>query len=397
MVPTEDSAVSIGLVINPIAGMGGRVGLKGTDGPNVLGEAIRRGAKPIANQRARTTFKYIQKKYLDRVHWFVAPGLMGEHLMNELGLRYTVVIPIKKNEAGLDTRHTDNKRFTRLGETSSEDTINIAYEMKNRGIRLLLFFGGDGTAANIADAIDLSVPVIGVPTGVKMFSAVFALTPKAAAKLFIQFMDGETHLEERDVLDIDEERYRRGELIVKLKGILQVPVISELVQSSKEASGQGSDEQGNRMGIVKSLMEEWDPSAIYLLGPGTTVKAVASALNIEHSLLGVDVVKGSSLLLKDADEEQILKCLDNHKGNVYLLLSPIGRQGFLLGRGNQQISPAVLRRIPRDNIRVLATHAKMRDINCLYVDTGDHAIDEKYRGYIRVLVDYREELLVPVK
>ena len=214
-------------------------------------------------------------------------------------------------------------------------------------------------------------------------------------KLNAVYEDGVIYTPE--VLDIDETAYRQGRLVASLQGYLRVPVIPDLIQSSKGTTGNTTDEQANKQGIAKSIVDEWDPSTLYLLGPGTTIDEVALMLGIDHTLLGVDIVKGSQVLVKDANEAQILQQIKTHTGPILLLISPIGQQGFILGRGNQQISPRVLAHISKDNVRVLATRAKIRNLTVLHVDTGDPAIDQKFTGYLRVLVDYREERLLPVK
>ena len=393
----QKQIIPIGLLINPIAGMGGRVGLKGTDGDEILQTALSRGAIPIANDRARDTLHALLENAPPRIQWYVGPGLMGEQLCKELNLSHVVVLPDETSVSNAADSQKPDNRFGLVGGTSDVDTIAIATRMLEKDIRLLMFFGGDGTAANIAMAIDRKIPAFGAPTGVKMFSAVFALTPRIASQLLLRFLAGEAQLEERDVLDIDESAYRRGELLVSLKGVLNVPVIPDLVQSSKEVSSANNDETSNKQGVANTLVEEWDSTALYLLGPGSTVETLAQTLNLNKTLLGVDVVKGDRVLASDATETQILHQIHQHKGPIILIVSPIGRQGFVLGRGNQQLSPNVLQHISKENLKVIATRTKMKEITTLHIDTGSLSMDAKFQGYTRVIIDYREERIFTLK
>ncbi len=382
---------TIGVIINPIAGMGGRVGLKGTDGAETFQDAITLGASPIAEKRAITTLQALIESSSQQIQWIVGPGLMGENVVKKLKQPFSVIYP-----SGHAPSDETTSRFWKIGETTSEDTQKIAIQMKPM-IDLLIFFGGDGTAADVAVGVNQEVPTIGVPTGVKMFSAVFALTPQAAIDVIQGVFRGETTLQDRDVLDIDEQAYREGRLVVDLKGILRVPVLAQLVQNSKEGSSPLDDETENQQAIARTLVEGWDAAAIYILGPGSTVAAVASELGVPKTLLGIDVIQGTTVLVADAREQQLIDVLNQFQGIIYLVLSPIGHQGFLLGRGNQQISPLVLHRVPKENIIVLATTAKKKHLSALYVDTGDESLNQKYRGYHRIITDYRQEELLIIK
>jgi len=117
------------------------------------------------------------------------------------------------------------------------------------------------------------------------------------------------------------------------------------------------------------------------------VKAVADLLGVEKTLLGVDLYRDGRVLL-DVNEERLLQEIGDFL-HTWIVVSPIGHQGMLFGRGNQQISPAIIRRIPREQIIVVATHSKVNSLadRGLRVDTGDP--DRLLSGYIRVLVDYR--------
>ncbi len=366
----------IGFLINPIAGMGGRVGLKGTDG-EAYTEALRKGAKPVAPQRALEFLNSIRIKDFDLI---VAPGIMGYNIVEKTSLVENVVEIV--GEISIPT--------------SADDTIRIARMMANRNIDLIVFVGGDGTARDIYRAVNTSVPVLGVPSGVKMFSSVFAINPRVAARVLDAFIEGRTVLAEREVFDIDEEAYRKGKLLIKLYGYLKVPMISDYIQSSKSPSLGLYDEEENKKAIARRIVEEMEPDTLYILGPGTTVKAIADLLGIPKTLLGVDAVLNKRLVGKDLDEKAILELLNRYP-RAKIIITPIGGQGFIFGRGNQQISPVIIKRIGKNNIIVIATRNKVRELKKLRVDTGDVRVDDMLRGYIRVIIDYNEDLVMKVE
>ncbi len=358
--------------MNPIAGMGGRVGLKGTDG-EAYEEALRRGARPVSPHRAIEFLNHVRSTDFEII---AAAGAMGEE---------EVLASNKKDLLRLVVGE-------RKERTTAEDTKTAAREMVEKGTDIIVFVGGDGTARDILDAVDEEIPVLGVPSGVKMFSAVFAVNPRAAAKVLDEFLRGRTSLVEREVLDIDEEAYRRGVLRIRLYGYLKVPLPrDDLLQYMKTVS-KGGEEEENKLAIVRTIVEDMEPDTLYLLGPGTTVKAVADLLGIDKTLLGVDAVVNKKLVGKDLDEAGILRLLDRYS-KAKIIVSPIGGQGFIFGRGNQQLSPRVIRRIGRNNIIVIATWNKIKDLPYLRVDTGDPDVDEMLRGYIKILVDYRRYIV----
>ncbi len=361
----------IGLIVNPIAGMGGRVGLKGTDGDEVLREALERGAEPVAEDRAKDALSILTD--LD-VRWVTWSGSMGEDVLRSLGFDFEV---LGRAEEKI---------------TTAEDTKDAARRMEGLGVDLITFAGGDGTAADIIDVVDMRVPILGIPAGVKMYSAVFASTPRAAGNLLRSFEEGEAPLVDREVMDIDEGAYREGRLSASLRGYAKTPFVASLVLSEKVA-GSGADEELMKEAVAARVVEGMRPGETYVLGPGSTVAKVAEVMGVEKTLLGVDVVRNGRLILKDADESSLLKVVG---GDTWVVLSPLGGQGSLLGRGNQQISPAVLRAVGLDHIVVVATPVKLRGLRALTVDTGDPELDEGLRGFMRVIVGYHEEKVMRV-
>jgi len=353
----------LGLIVNPIAGMGGRVGLKGTDG-EALVRALELGARPVSPERAAGFLRELAR--LTRFHLLTYPGLMGEEEAREAGLVPEVVGRIS-------------------GETTAEDTRRAARELRDLGVDILLFVGGDGTARDVQAAVGEGLPVLGVPAGVKNYSAVFASTPKAAAELTARFLRGGLPLRRAEVMDVDEEAYRSGRLSAKLYGHLLIPYEPVLVPGAKQASGE--EESGQQEAIARYVVELMRPGVTYILGPGTTVEAVARVLGLLKTLLGVDVVRDGRVVLEDASEAQLLR--EVGRGESAILVSPLGGQGFILGRGSQQISPEVIRRVGKQNVWVLATPQKLSETQ-LRVDTGDPELDEEFRGYLKVITGYRE-------
>ncbi|ACL11352.1 ATP-NAD/AcoX kinase [Desulfurococcus amylolyticus 1221n] len=363
---TCSKIVKVGFIVNPIAGMGGRVGLKGTDG-EAYKIALERGAQPVSPQRAIEFLNALRNECFEI---YTAPGLMGEEEVS------------KSIHAGKLARVINGVGNR---ETTREDTILIARKMKGL-VDILIFVGGDGTARDIYTAIGMELPVIAVPSGVKMYSSIFALNPYAAADLLAKFINGETIIVEREVLDIDEEAFRQDKIAIRAYGYLKTPVYPGLIQAGKSIYS-GIDEELNKESIAEYIVEIMDPYTPYILGPGSTVKAICVKLGLTCTLLGVDVILGGRILVKDAWENQLLDVLKNYSG-VKLVVTPIGGQGFIFGRGNQQLSPKVLSLIDRDNIIIVATESKIRELRELYVDTGDPAVDKMLEGYYRVLIDY---------
>ncbi len=357
----------IGFLINPIAGMGGRVGLKGTDGDAYF-EAVRRGARPIAPQRARVFLKSLRPR--DEYELVVAAGRMGENIVRE-------------------TRHWSrvSRIINDVGErTTAEDTRRIAGKMINV-VDLIVFVGGDGTARDILDAVNGEIPVLGVPSGVKMYSAVFAADPVAAARVVEAFIESRVEIVPREVLDIDEDAYRRDKLVVRLYGYLRTPVIKDLVQDSKSPTITRGEELENIRGIARYIVENMEKDILYLLGPGSTIKVIAEEMGVEKTLLGVDAVVDGRLIGRDLSEKEILALIEKYPHTI-IIVTPIGGQGYVFGRGNQQFSPEVLRRVGKNNILIVASRRKISGLRYLRVDTGDPEVDEMLRGYVRVLVDY---------
>ncbi len=367
----------LGLIVNPVAGMGGRVGLKGSDGAETQRRARELGAEETSPKRAVEALRRL-KPMVANFELITYPSEMGEDEARKAGLNPKVIGKIK------------------AGATTSSDTQRAAREMAKMGVDLLLFAGGDGTARDVYEAVDGKVPVLGIPSGVKIHSGVYAVSPSAAGELAAMFLLGDAiSLHDAEVMDIDEDAYRSDRLSARLYGYLRVPHEDALVQGSKEASPVSEDE--NLRGIAEDVVEGMDPDTLYLLAPGSTVAAVAARLGVEKTLLGVDVVQGGKLVARDANEAELLRIVEGRKAKI--VVTAIGGQGFILGRGNQQISPAVVRAVGRGNIIVVATPAKLATLRGrpLLVDTGDPAIDSELAGYVRVTTDYGRRVVYKLK
>jgi len=368
----------LGLIVNPIAGLGGRVGLKGTDGEATIKRAVELGATAISPLRALETLQTLANAK-DEFELVTYPYEMGQNVAKKCGLDPEVIGSIAR------------------GKTTATDTKNAARDMANLRVDLILFAGGDGTARDICEAIDVEVPALGIPAGVKMHSAVFAVSPKKAGELAMSFLRGEAPLREAEVMDIDEDAFRRNRVSARLYGYLRVPYEASLVQPMKSGSLSTMDEKSSQEIIAEYIAERMDDEYYYILGPGTTIKAIADKLGIKKTLLGVDVVKRRRIVAMDLNEEQLLRLIENKKAKI--VVSPIGGQGFIFGRGNQQISPQVIRRIGIDNVVIVATENKLHSIGTgrpLLVDTGDDEVDRLLSGYRRVITGYNEEVVVKV-
>ncbi|BDX19623.1 hypothetical protein MFKK_24330 [Halopseudomonas aestusnigri] len=366
----------LGLIINPLAGVGGRAALKGSDG--VAEQALAMGVEPQAHSRVRQALESLLP-LRDRIRLLAAPGVMGADLLTDMGFDCEVVGALSCPP-----------------ETSAKDTETIARQMSELGVDLLLFAGGDGTARNICNQLDGRQLVLGIPAGVKIHSGVYAVNPRAAGELVALLVQGElVRLREADVRDIDEQAFRNGQVRTRHYGELSVPEEGRFVQQVK----QGGREVETLVldDIAAGLQEAQEDGTGWILGPGSTMLGLLEAMGLEGTLLGVDVLRDGEVILRDATEQQLWELVEQG-GDWRILVTAIGGQGHILGRGNQQLSPRIIRAVGLDNLLVVATKTKLRSLagRPFLVDTGDSSLDSELSGLRRVLSGYREEMLYPV-
>ncbi len=370
------SRKTLGLVVNPIAGMGGRVGLKGTDGADILEQAIRLGAVPRAS--SRTVEALIRMRPIqDQIIMATYAGDMGENEAVEAGFQPQVI--------GAPSGR----------KTSSRDTQSAVKAMQNLGTDLILFAGGDGTARDICTAVNDQHIVLGIPAGVKIHSACFAASPLHAGDMACAFLTGKTKsTAEAEVMDLDEEAYRREVLKAKLFGYVKIPFQRKHIQGLK--AGSSVSEKVKQEAIAAYVVESMTDGTAYFVGPGTTTRAIMERLGIDSTLLGVDLIRDRKPVGLDLNEARILEVIRD--GNSRLIITPVGGQGVLLGRGNQQLSPEVVRRIGKECITIVATPQKIADLRGrpLLVDTGDAETDIWLSDYYRVVTGYGESAIYRV-
>ncbi len=373
--------MKLAFLINPIAGMGGRVGLKGTDKEEILKKAMDMGAEPMAHIRAEETLRLFMVKKI-QFKWLTCSGKMGEDSLKKVGFRQGEDFQIVYQPTEI---------------TSSDDTKSACGKFKEFNVDLILFCGGDGTARDVCSVIGKAIPVIGIPAGVKMFSAVFGVNPTATAFVVLGFARGAYGISEAEIMDIDEDEYRKGVLHAKLYGYANTPYESSLVQSSKSVY-EGIDEESAKEDIAKYVVEqmEAEKDTFFIIGAGSTMEMIGKKLGINKTLLGVDVVKNGELIAKDANEQKLLELLEVGKKAV-IIISVIGSQGFIFGRGNQQMSPKVLKKVGATNIRIAATLKKILQTPRLRIDTGDMDVDEMLSGYHKIITGYHEMRMVKVE
>lgn len=367
----------LGLIINPYAGLGGSVGLKGSDGDAIRTEALARGAEPRALARMERALQVIAN-FREQVEVFCFAGDMGELSARAAGFT-THIIGVAQQPS------------------SAQDTCAAAVALMQQRVDLILFAGGDGTARLIADVVGTSQPVLGVPCGVKMHSGVYANAPESAGEILKQLLTGTlVNIAERDVKDIDEDAFRNGQVRARFYGTLLVPEDSQFLQQVKNA-GTERDELA-QLDVAQEMIEQLQPDTLYLVGPGSTTHLFLQELGVEGSLLGVDLLLNNKLIAVDVSSAQISAELGKFTGPVKMIITAIGGQGHILGRGNQQFTPEILRRIGKDNIFIVAARGKILALNGrpLLVDTNDPELDAAFGGYRPVIIGYREAIMYPV-
>jgi predicted polyphosphate/ATP-dependent NAD kinase len=371
----------IGFLVNPIAGMGGRVGLKGTDG--VVAEAIRLGAEPVANKRALEALREFRRLLKDvpqapSIAWFAASGAMGSDILRAAGFDAIEIV------------HQADAKPT------AQDTRVTVENLLAAHVDLILFCGGDGTARDICAITGTGTPVLGIPSGVKMYSGVFGVTPAHTADILMRYLTQDIGVADAEIVDLDEDKYRHDEWAVRLYMSAKTPLEPSFLQCAKALIA-GTDDEEVKEQIARHLREEMEarPAALFLLGPGSTVQAVGRALRLNKTLLGIDAVANGRIVGEDLAERQILDLLASYRDRK-LILSPIGAQGFVLGRGNQPLSPAVIRLLDGDNIILIATPAKLARTPLLRFDTGDPVLDADLvsRKFFPVIIGYHRLRMV---
>lgn len=368
----------IGFIVNPFAGIGGAVALKGSDGKETRDEALKRGAERKASSRAMQALEQLSE-VASQIDWYTAAGELGEQQLKSVGHQAHVVYTPES------------------AQTEAQDTKEALTKLIEQGIDLLLFAGGDGTARDVASVIgDSELPVIGIPAGVKIHSGVYAVTPKAAGKVLAELVSGRlTTLRDADVMDIDEEAFRKGTVRAKRYAELMVPGELEYMQSVKMGGKESSELV--LADIAADVIESMDDDALYIMGSGSTVAAIMEDLGLENTLLGVDVIRSQSVVASDVGQKDLEKLVEEHE-SVYLVITLIGGQGHIFGRGNQQLSPLVIRKVGKSRIVLVATKTKLESLEGrpLIADTGDQTLDEELQGFMPVITGYHDRTMVAV-
>lgn len=368
------SRFHIGLIINPLAGLGGPAALKGSDG--VADQALAMGVEPHAAKRTRTALEQLLE-LRERIEFVTYPGAMGADLLEQMGFEHRVL-------GVLDA-----------AVTTADDTRQAVLRLQDAGVALILFAGGDGTARDVCAVVRADQPVLGIPAGVKIQSGVYAISPRAAGELAARLVEGGlVRLASGEVRDIDENALREGRVTARWYGELCVPQEGGYLQQVK----QGGVESAELVlaDLAAWLEAEWEPGVRYVFGPGSTLHGLAQNLGLETTLLGVDVIEDGRVIARDVNEMALFALVEDHP--AYLLVTAIGGQGHIIGRGNQQVSPRVLRAIGLERLRVIATKRKLGTLEGrpLLVDSGDTRLDDAFPDAVRVWAGYKEELLYPL-
>jgi predicted polyphosphate/ATP-dependent NAD kinase len=356
----------IGLIVNPIAGLGGPAGLKGTDGPGLAAMAVARGARPAAGDRAGSAVDaFVQSG--GRALLLTAAGDMGAGIAAAAGLDHAIV-------------HRPCARFTDRQDTQATARAAVA-----NGAEAIVFAGGDGTVRDILEAIGTDVPLLGIPCGVKMQSGVFATGPATAGRLLAAWLnrDGPPSVRRAEVMDIDEDALRAGHVAPRLFGYADVPAVPSGIQHPKAGPTRADD--AALAAAARELVREFEPGTGVVVGPGTSAKGVCAALGVSSSLLGLDVILDGALLAADVSRDQLADCLRGRP--VRIVVGVTGGQGFVFGRGNQPLGPEIVRRAGRAGLTILAGRNKLALLPdpWLLVDTGDPDLDRELAGHARVV------------
>lgn len=367
----------IGLIVNPVAGVGGKAGFKGSDGEEIQRKAFAKGIRPEAHLKARAALSVFQDM-ADEVEILTYRGNMGQEEAEDCG--FSVI----------DVGAPDD-----MGSTREEDTKRLAGRLLEEEVDLIIFAGGDGTARIVSSVIGEQIPVVGIPAGVKIHSGVYAINPRNAGRAVKNFITGEiTRTKEAEVMDLDEELYRKGVISPRLYGYMRVPDDKRSIQNVKMRS---VSQTAALDYIATDVIQSMEEDVVYLIGAGTTTRTIMILLDMEYTLIGIDAVCNGKLLEKDLDEARLWDLVSHRK--CVLITTVIGGQGHVFGRGNQQLSPRVIRKLGRENIEIIATKEKLLSLpgRRLLLDTGDAELDKEFSGYAKVITGLDERTMCKIE
>lgn len=371
----------MGLIVNPLAGMGGVLGLKGSDLADIRRRASTGDSNDLTHSMKRVKRALsVLEPLADKLAIVTCKGSMGEQVLIGTPFSYQL---LDESSATLST---------------AADTRVAAAKLCEAQVDVLVFAGGDGTARDVFDAVGERVPVLGIPAGVKMHSGVFAVSPEGAAEFITDLVQGGlVGVSLREVRDIDEEAFRLGTVRSRFYGEMYVPGEGRYLQHTKIGGRENVELVAHE--IAQWIVEEMQPTETYLIGPGSTTAAIMEEIGLPNTLLGVDVIRDRQLLASDANESQLLELLAKDAGELRIIVTAIGGQGHIFGRGNQQLSPQVLRRVGTDNVMIVAAKSKLARLQQrpLLVDTNDRQLDLALCGYHSVITGYNDRVLYRVE
>lgn len=361
---TMDEKRRIGLIVNPIAGIGGPLAARGSDHITSIPEAEKLGGKALAGPRAERALRRLTTRD-SNVQLVAAPGAMGATAAYAAGI--TPLLLDHLLPAVSTARHTQD----------------AAASMIKLGAELILFAGGDGTACDLLEVVGDRIPLIGIPTGVKMHSAVFAVSPEAAGESAAAFIRRSVFLQSAEIMDADPTALADGRPSATLHGYAMTPALPRLMQPAKGARPAGGEAAIEALG--RSIVRGAAPGELVILGPGTTMAEVKRGFGISATLLGVDAVIDGKLAAADVDAATLENLCRVH-GAPSLIVGVVGAQGFIFGRGNQQLSPAVIHAALPQGLRIIANREKLLSLpdGTLRADTGSIRLDRALEGYHRV-------------
>lgn len=340
----------IGFLVNPKAGYGILMNRPGSDS---IGHF-----DPHKSRSVSLAVKFLEPFLGSQLDFMTAGGYMGE-------------IPLRR--AGFSSLEV----IYRPGDvTTSADTVEFVRKLNGRNPDILVFLGGDGTASDIASALSADIPVIGVPAGVKMHSSVFAISVDHSRQMFSAWLSGSVRYEDGDVVDADEAAMLEGRQCLAVKGYLKVPVSGHMILTAKREY-----ESTDIMGAVEYIIEKMENGVSYVIGSGSTCKAIVRELGFSTPFYGVDVIMNGKLVKENADSSFLTEYVSRNRSKI--ILTPIGGQGFIVGRGNRQINDDVLKNIGEEDLIVISSAEKIRDLDNLILDSSLWKSE-----YVRVIYDY---------